>query len=61
MLREEGEPATVKENFFIRTLRKYMNFTNNYHGRRFFIHLPDPYTKRKVLFATPLFMALVTI
>lgn len=62
MLSDNGdEKPDLDNNFFIQTLRRHLNFTSNYHGRKFFIRLPDPRSGRSVVFATPLFLALVTI
>ena len=44
-----------------RFLRRYLNVTNELHGQRFFVRLPDPVSGRRVLFVTPLFLALVMI
>jgi tellurite resistance protein TerC len=62
MLRDDGEEKPdLENNFFVQTLRRHLNFTSSYHGRKFFIRLPDPRTGRSILFATPLFLALVTV
>jgi tellurite resistance protein TerC len=62
MLRDSGdEKPDLENNVFIATLRRHVNFTSTYHGRKFFIRLPDPRTGKSVLFATPLFLALVTV
>jgi tellurite resistance protein TerC len=38
-----------------------MNVTKEFHGQKFFVRQPHPVTKKMVLFATPLFVALVVI
>jgi tellurite resistance protein TerC len=61
MLKDGSEEPDLDNNIFIATLRRTLNFTSTYHGSRFFIRMPDPRTNKSVLFATPLFLALMTI
>lgn len=49
------KPIDVKDMFIYKFLSKRMNITHELSGNRFFI------TKNRILYATPLFMALVTI
>ena len=51
----------VGENPLVRLMKRRMNVTEEHHGERFFVRLPHPATGRQVLFATPVFMALVMI
>lgn len=61
MLKDDHDKIDLDKNFLVNFLRRHINFTSNFHGHAFFIRLPDPRTGKKVLFATPLFMALVTV
>jgi len=51
----------VANNPVVRFLRKRMRVTDALHGERFFVRLPDAVTGRKMIHATPLFLALVII
>lgn len=61
ILKDGVDEPDLENNVFINTIRRHVNFTSTYHGSRFFIRLPDPRTHKRVLFATPLFLALITI
>lgn len=50
----------VGSNPVLKLLSKRMRVTNELHGERFFVRKPDK-TGRVVLFATPLFLALVVV
>lgn len=52
MLVPEKEPDPEK-NFLIRTFKRFVPVTNKLHGQKFFVR------ENKVLFATPLFIALL--
>jgi tellurite resistance protein TerC len=56
----EGE-QDVSKNPLVRVLSKRMRVTQDLHGQRFFVRQPDPKTGKLVLWATPLFLALVVI
>jgi tellurite resistance protein TerC len=56
----QGDPD-VSRNPLVRFLRGRLRVTDRLHGQRFFVRERDPETGRKVLFATPLFLALVVI
>jgi tellurite resistance protein TerC len=51
----------VSKNPVVKFLRRRMNVTNDLHGEKFFVRLPHPQTGKMVLWATPLFLALVVI
>ena len=51
----------LDDNPVLRFMRRRMNVTNELHGERFFVRLPDAGTGRTALYATPLFLALVLI
>jgi tellurite resistance protein TerC len=60
LLAGEGE-KDVSKNPVVRLLSRRMRVTPDLHGERFFVRQPDPATGRLVLWATPLFLALVVI
>ncbi|KQU52461.1 hypothetical protein ASG72_05845 [Bosea sp. Leaf344] len=60
LLVKEGE-TDISKNPVLRFLSKRMRVTPELHGQRFFVRQPDPATGRLVLWATPLFLALVVI
>ena len=51
----------VESNPVLRLLRRMLRITPELRGQRFFVRQPDPATGRKVLWVTPLFVALVLI
>lgn len=55
----EGE-SDVSKNPLVRFLRRHMRVTDELHGQKMFVRLPDA-TGRRLLWATPLFLALVVI
>jgi tellurite resistance protein TerC len=56
-----SERAPKAENALIRFVRSKFNVTDQMYGKRFFVRLFDPATKKSALFATPLFLALIAI
>ena len=56
----ESDPD-VSKNPVVRFMRKHMRVTDKLHDQKFFVRQPDPATGKVVLFATPLFLALVVI
>jgi tellurite resistance protein TerC len=60
LLVKEGE-TDISKNPVLRFLSTRMRVTPELHGQRFFVRQPDPATGRLVLWATPLFLALVVI
>lgn len=56
----EGE-MDISQNAALRFLTKRMRVTPELHGERFFVRQPHPVTGKAVLWATPLFLALVVI
>lgn len=56
----EGE-TDISQNKTLRFLTKRMRVTPELHGERFFVRQPHPVTGKAVLWATPLFLALVVI
>jgi tellurite resistance protein TerC len=56
----EGD-TDVSKNPVVRFLKRHMRVTDQLHGHSFFVREPDPKTGKMVLWATPLFLALVVI
>jgi tellurite resistance protein TerC len=56
----ESDPD-VSKNPVVRFMKKHMRVTDELHAQRFFVRQPDPKTGKLVLWATPLFLALVVI
>jgi tellurite resistance protein TerC len=61
MIAFSGHSPSVGDNPVLRFMRKRFNVTDEHHGERFFVKLPDPATGKLAWFMTPLFMALVLI
>ena len=57
---DEEEHKDFSDNALVRFIRKRFRVTDELHGSHFFVRLPDK-TGKVVLFATPLFLALVLI
>jgi tellurite resistance protein TerC len=56
----DKEPS-LEDNPLLRFLRRRLRVTDRLHGERFLVRLPDPATGRRLLWVTPLFLALVLI
>ncbi|HYF53695.1 MAG TPA: TerC family protein [Salinarimonas sp.] len=56
----ESDPD-VSKNPVVRFMRRHMRVTDKLHDQHFFVREPDPKTGKIVLWATPLFLALVVI
>ncbi len=56
----EGDPDMSK-NPVVKFMKKRMRVTDQLHDQKFFVKQPDPVTGKLVLWATPLFLALVVI
>ncbi len=56
----EGD-TDVSKNPVVKMTAKYMNVTKDLHGQKFFVRQPHPTTGKLVMFATPLFVALIVI
>lgn len=57
-----GEAETdVSKNPLVTFISRHMNVTKELHGQKFFVRQKDVDTGKKVLFATPLFVALIVI
>jgi tellurite resistance protein TerC len=60
LIMPEGE-HDVSKNPMVRMVSKYLHVTPDLHGQKFFVRQPHPNTGKLVLFATPLFVALIVI
>lgn len=58
--KDQEEHRDFSQNPVVRFIRKRFRVTDELHGSRFFVRLPDK-SGKVVLFATPLFLALVLI
>jgi tellurite resistance protein TerC len=56
----ESDPD-VSKNPVVRFMKRHMRVTDELHDQKFFVRKPEPATGRLVLWATPLFLALVVI
>jgi len=56
----EAEPDMSKNKLIV-FFKKHMRVTDALHGERFFVRQPDAVTGRTLIYATPLFLALVVI
>jgi tellurite resistance protein TerC len=56
----ESDPD-VSKNPVVRFMRARMRVTDQLHDQKFFVRQPDPATGKLVIWATPLFLALVVI
>jgi tellurite resistance protein TerC len=61
MLTTQGGDTDVSKNPIVRLVSKYMNVTKELHGQKFFVRQQHPVKNKTVLFATPLFVALIVI
>ena len=61
MLLPSSGPPDVANSPVLKLARRWMRVTDDYHGNRFFVRLPEPGTGRVVRFATPLFLALLLV
>jgi tellurite resistance protein TerC len=56
----ESDPD-ISKNPVVKFMKKHMRVTNELHAQKFFVRQADPVTGKIVLWATPLFLALVVI
>ncbi len=61
MLLVKGGETDVSKSPMVGLVARFMNVTKELHGQKFFVRQPHPVTNKMVLFATPLFVALVVI
>ena len=60
MVVPDGE-QDISKNPIVRFLRRHMRVTDELHAQKFFVRQPHPVTGGLVVWATPLFLALVVI
>ena len=51
----------IEDNPVLRFMRRRFNVTNELHGEKFIVHLPDPQSGKVVRWLTPLMLALVLV
>ncbi len=61
MLVDADKEYDVGANPILKFARRHLRVTEGLHGERFFVRRHDPAAGRSVLFATPLFLALVMV
>lgn len=62
MLLSHGTDASdIQHSPLVHFLEKHIRVTKNFDGHKFFVRAPDNRTGKMALFATPLFLALVTV
>jgi len=61
MIAMSDKSHEIGDNPLLRLLRRRLRVTDELHGERFFVKLPDPKTGRLATFVTPVFLALVMI
>lgn len=61
MLLTSDEEPDIANNFILKFVKKHMRVTNELHGKRFFVRLPDATSGKLKSFATPLFISLVVV
>jgi len=61
MIAMSDKSHEIGENPLLRLLRRRLRVTDDLHGERFFVKLPDPKTGRLATFVTPVFLALIMI
>lgn len=61
MLLVGDKETDISKNPVLLMVKKRFNVTDELHGEKFFVKLPDPKTGKVVSFMTPLFLALILI
>lgn len=61
MITMSDKSHDLAANPLLRFLKRRLRVTDELHGERFFVKLPDPKTGRLANFATPVFLALIMI
>jgi len=61
MLRPADGEKNIGDNLAVTFMRRHLRVTDAFHGQRFFVKLPDAKTGKISTYATPLFLALVTV
>lgn len=61
MMKDHGDDYDFEEKKIVKFLRKHMRFTSKLHGHDFFVREESAKTGKTVLYATPLFLALIVV
>lgn len=61
MVSGHGQEMKLEDNKLLAFVRARMRVTDRIENHNFFVRLPDPQTGKAVLFATPLFLALIMV
>ncbi|NJS14340.1 MAG: TerC family protein [Sphingopyxis sp.] len=61
MLVVGDKPMDIAQNPVLKWMKRRYNVTEELHGEKFFVQLPDPKTGKLARFMTPLFLALILI
>ena len=61
MIAMSDKSHDIGDNPLLRLLKRRLRVTEELHGERFFVKLPDPKTGRLATFVTPVFLALIMI
>ena len=61
MIAMTGKSHDLGDNALLRSLKRRLRVTDELHGERFFVKLPDPKTGRLATFVTPVFLALIMV
>lgn len=61
MLLQKEQDENMKNNRIINFIKKHFRVTEELHEQKFFVHKLDTKTGKSLIFATPLFLALVII
>lgn len=61
MLTGHGQEMKLEDNKLLKFIRGRMRVTDRIESHNFFVRRPDPTTGKLVLFATPLFLALIMV
>ena len=61
MLMADEKPPNIESNPLLRFLRKNLRISNELHGQKFTVQIPDPKSGKMVRHGTPLLVALVMV
>lgn len=61
MLFAGDKPTDIGKNPVLRFMKRWLRVTETHHEERFFVRVQDPSTGKRLMYVTPLFMALVLI
>ena len=61
MFKTSNETPSVADNMILKFIRRHFRVTDELHGERFTVKLPDSKTGKTVTFITPLFVALIMV